>query len=341
VLSRYLLFTSLNTMFQQLIQKLRTNTALALFAAGAALAGMPAVAQPVVIGEGLSVGWSQFFVADADKLWEQQGLQATSLTFPSGRLVLDAVIGGRVLVGTAAETPVVFAALNGLPVRIVATTNNGGGKPYEPFTLVASTDIKKTADIKGKRIGYSQGTNAHLYLSRLLDSLGLKFSDITAISLTPSDFVTGAVSGTLDGFIWTEPFVSQALAQGKGKLHSLPSPGLYRGTSTVITLQSTIEKEPELVRKALLALIAADAAIKRDPGKAIQTVATRVNFDLALAREYWPTLNLGMGLNKKALVAELESQAKWAIDNKLVRPDAKIPDFNAIVVGDLLPAAAR
>ena len=63
------------------------------------------------------------------------------------------------------------------------------------------------------------------------------------------------------------------------------------------------------------------------------------NFDLPLARQYWPSLNLGLGLNKKALVAELEAQAKWAIDNKLVRPDAKIPDFNTIVVGDFLPAA--
>ncbi|MDN3919833.1 ABC transporter substrate-binding protein [Roseateles violae] len=312
-----------------------------LLAAGAAAATASAAAQPVVIGEGLSVGWSQFFVADAEKLWEQQGLQAQAITFPSGRLVLDAVIGGRVLLGTAAETPVVFAALNGLPVRIIATTNNGGGKPYEPFTLVASTDIKTVADIKGRRIGYSQGTNAHLYLSRLLDSLGLKFSDITAISLTPSDFVNGAVSGTLDGFIWTEPFVSQALAQGKGKLHSLPSPGLYQGTSSVITLQSTIDKEPELLRKALRALAAADASIKRDPQKAIQAVSTRVNFELPLAQQYWPALNLGLGLDKKALVAELRAQAQWAIDNKLVRPDAKIPDFSTIVVGDFLPAAAR
>lgn len=323
-------------MIQQLIRKLKTYTLLAALTAGAA--STPAAAQPVIIGEGLSVGWSQFFVADAEKLWEQQGLQATAITFPSGRLVLDAVIGGRVLIGTAAETPVVFAVLNGLPVRILATMNNGGGKPYEPFTLVAQTDIKKIADIKGKRIGYSQGTNAHLYLSRLLDSVGLKFSDISAISLTPSDFVNGAVSGTLDGFIWTEPFVSQALAQGKGKLHSLPSPGLYQGTSTAITLQSTIEKEPELLRKALRALAAADASIKRNPDNAIQAVATRVNFDLPLARQYWPSLNLGLGLNKKALVAELEAQAKWAIDNKLVRPDAKIPDFNTIVVGDFLPA---
>ncbi|MDR3212935.1 MAG: hypothetical protein LBT71_03300 [Azoarcus sp.] len=28
-------------------------------------------AEPVVIGEGLSVGWAQFFIADAEKLWQK------------------------------------------------------------------------------------------------------------------------------------------------------------------------------------------------------------------------------------------------------------------------------
>ena len=111
-----------------------------------------ASAQTVNIGEGLSLGWAQLFVADTEKLWEKQGLQSNSITFPSGRLVLDAVAGNRVLIGTAAETPVVFAALNGVPVLIIATTNNGGGAPYEPFEIVANQSIRAAADIKGKRI---------------------------------------------------------------------------------------------------------------------------------------------------------------------------------------------
>jgi NitT/TauT family transport system substrate-binding protein len=254
---------------------------------------------------------------------------------------LDALVGGRVTFGTAAETPVVFSNLNGLPVRIIATLQNGGGQPHEPFVLVANQSIQTPKDIKGKRIGYSQGTNAHYYLAKLLDSTQLKFSDIQATSLTPSDFVTAAVNGTLDGFIWGEPFASQAIGFSKGKLHAVESPGLYKGISAVITLQSTIDQKPELLRQAIQALIAADAEIKANPDKSIQTVATRVNFDLALAKDYWPKLNLGIGLDKAAVVRELESQAKWAIENKLVRADANIPDFNQVVVEGFIPAKHR
>ncbi|VVE51136.1 sulfonate ABC transporter substrate-binding protein [Pandoraea communis] len=295
-----------------------------------------AAAQAVTIGEGLSLGWAQFFVADADKLWQKEGLSPNSITFASGRLVLDAVAGDRVLIGTAAETPVVFAALNGVPVRIVATTNNGNGAPYEPFELVANQSIRTAADIKGKRIGYSQGTNAHYYLSKLLEKQGLKWSDITAVSLSPGDFVSSLVNGSLDAFVWTEPAISQAVTQGRGKFHTIATPGLYHAISAVITLQSTIDKHPDLLRRALLAVRAADAANAADPSRASALVAQRVNFDPALAARYWPKLNLGLGIDKASVVRELESQARWAIDNKLVRPGARIPDFNQVVVTGIL-----
>lgn len=308
-----------------------------LAAVGAALAfaaPLPASAQGIVVGEGLSASWGQFYVADSLKLWESQGLEPKSVTFPSGRLVLDALVGGGVVVGTAAETPVVFAALNGLPVRIIGTINR-----HEPFDVVTSKEITSIAQLKGKKVGYSQGTNAHYYLAKALETAGLKIADVTAVSLTPSDFVTSLDNGSLDAFVWTEPHISQALGAGKGRFHALKTPGLYFGYSTVITLQSTIEKNPELLTKALKALIEADAVIRSDRGKAIGIVAEKIKLDPEIVGGFWDRFNFDVGLDKPALVAALKEQAQWAIDNKLVRPDAVVPDFDKVAVSDLLDAA--
>lgn len=316
------------TRHRAVLRKIALGAALAVAALNAAHA--QTALQPVEIGEGLSLGWAQVFAADSLKLWQKEGLQPHSITFPSGRLVLDAVAGDRVLIGTAAETPVVFAALNGVPIRIIATTNNGNGAPYEPFEIVANQSIRTAADIKGKRIGYSQGTNAHYYLSKLLDKLGLKWSDIQAVSLSPGDFVSSLANGSLDAFVWTEPAISQAVALGHGRFHAIATPGVYHAISAVITLQSTLDKHPDLLRKAVLAIRDADASDTQ--AHTIDEIAQRVNFDPALAKQYWPTLNLKVGLDKAAVVRELESQARWAIANGLVRPDAKLPDFNQVVV---------
>ncbi|MGL3211239.1 ABC transporter substrate-binding protein [Bradyrhizobium sp. BR 1433] len=305
-------------------------------AAVLSLASAPSHAQDITIGEGIALGWGQFFVADHDKIWQKQGLAPKVSTFASGRLVLDALVGGGVVIGTAAETPVVFATLNGLPVRIIGTLNR-----HEPFDLVAIKDIKTTKDIKGRRIGYSQGTNAHYYLSKLLGQEGLAWSDITAVSLNPGDFVSSLAGGAIDGFIWTEPHLSQAIAQGPDRFHIIRSEGLYNTYSTVITLQSTIDSKPDLLVTAVKALLEADDNIRRDPDAAATLTAERIKLDPAIAKAFWKRANFKLEIDKASLVSLMEEQAKWAIDSKLVRPDAKIPDFNTVVVTSVLDRASR
>ncbi|MGV7213261.1 ABC transporter substrate-binding protein [Bradyrhizobium sp. UFLA05-112] len=308
--------------------------AAAAIAAVMSLTSASSHAEDITIGEGIALGWGQFFVADHDKTWQKQGLTPKVSTFASGRLVLDALVGGGVVIGTAAETPVVFAALNGLPVRIIGTLNR-----HEPFDLVAIKDIKTAKDVKGRRIGYSQGTNAHLYLSKLLKQEGLAWSDITAVSLNPGDFVSSLAGGAIDGFIWTEPHLSQAVAQGTDKFHIIRSEGLYNTYSSIITLQSTIDSKADLLVKALKALIEADDTIRKDPDAAATLTAERIKLDPAIAKSFWKRTNFNLALDKPALVSLLQEQAKWAVDNKLVRPDAKIPDFNTVVVTSLYDRA--
>jgi ABC-type nitrate/sulfonate/bicarbonate transport system substrate-binding protein len=321
-----------------LVGQRRVAQALAAMALGVltVLSTTPSRAQDITIGEGIALGWGQFFVADHDKTWEKQGLVPKVSTFASGRLVLDALVGGGVLIGTAAETPVAFATLNGLPVRIIGTLNR-----HEPFDLVAIKDIKVAKDIKGRRIGYSQGTNAHYYLFKLLQQQGLSWSDITPVSLNPGDFVSSLSGGAIDAFVWTEPHLSQAIAQGKDRFHIIRSEGLYNTYSAIITLQSTIDHKPELLVKALKALIEADDNIRKNPDAAATLTAERIKLDPAIAKAFWKRANFKLALDKAALVSLLNEQAKWAVDNKLVRPDAKIPDFNTVVVTTLLDQARK
>lgn len=297
---------------------------------------VPAAAQEIAIGEGLSIGWVPFFIADERKLWEAQGLKPKSTLFASGRLVLEALAGGHVTIGTAAETPVVFANINNVPVRVIGTMNR-----YECFDVVASKDIKSITELKGRKIGYAQGTNAHYYLFKLLEKAGLKLSDVTAVSLSPGDFVSSLSNGAIDAFIWTEPHQSQAAALPGERFHVIRTPGLYNTYSSIIALQSTLDQKPDLVVKALKALIEADRFAKENADEAIAIVSEKIKLDPQIARKQWPNLNLAIDLDRDALVRELESQARWAVANNLVRPDAKLPDFNKVVVSAPLEEARK
>src|SRR5438552_3041849 len=111
---------------------------------------------PIRIGEGIALAWAPFFMASAKETWQANGLTPNVVQFASGRLVLDAVIGGNIDIGTAAESPVVFAALNGLPVRVIGVFN-----VEENMELVARQTIKTAADLAGKKVGYARGTASH------------------------------------------------------------------------------------------------------------------------------------------------------------------------------------
>jgi ABC-type nitrate/sulfonate/bicarbonate transport system substrate-binding protein len=290
--------------------------------------------EPIAIGEGIALQWGTFYIADHFKLWQNYGLHPKPLTFASGRLVLDAILGGAVDIGTAAETPVVFAAINGLPVRIVATSNK-----FEPFDLVATKNIKNGGDLKGKKIGISLGTNAHYFLFKLLKSSNLSISDVTVVNLSPSDYVSALVNGSIDAFIWTEPHVTEALAAGGGRFHSVQFPGLYLGFSAVVVTAATLETKRELITNALRALVAADKLIATSSNEMASIIAQRAKLDAAIVTNYMPRVSFTMAMDKGAIVNEMIEQANWALAAGIVRPGAKVPDFNQVVSDDLYTMA--
>lgn len=292
-------------------------------------------AESITVSEGLYLGWAPFYVADAQSIWAKHGLNVTAVPFSSGRLALDAIVGGRAAFGTVAETPVVFAALNGLPVRIIGRVNT-----HEVFDLVATTDIKRIEDVRGKRIGYLQGSNAQYYLSLMLERAGLKATDVTAISMNPPDMVTSLTKGDIDGFIWAEPFISQAVSFGRGKVHVIRTPGLYKTYSSIVTLQSTIDKNPEVLVKGLRALIEATEALRRDPAEALKISAEKTKMDPAIARKAWGDIRYGIEIDS-GMAKDMEGQARWAIDSGLVRSGTKMPDWSEHIVPGLLEKAKR
>jgi NitT/TauT family transport system substrate-binding protein len=287
---------------------------------------LPTNAQEITISEGIYLGWAPFYVADAQNLWKKHGLTVKVAPFTSGRLCLDAILGGGAVFGTVAETPVVHAALKRMGARVIAHMNI-----HEVFDLTAVKGIQRPEDLRGTKIGYLQGANSQFYLHRLLERASLTWKDVTAITMNPPDMITSIIKGDIDSFVWTEPYMSHAVEQGRGKLHVLEFPRLYTAYACIVTMQKTIDNQPEILVKGLRALMEAVEFIHKEPEKAIALAAKKTQMDFEIAKKEWQQIHYGIELNPK-IIRDMEEQAQWAIDTGLTRPGTKMPDFSGVVV---------
>lgn len=150
----------------------------------------------------------------------------------------------------------ITAASQGEPVKIVVTLCN------KCSALVVGKDsgIEKPEDLKGKTIAYVPGTMHHVLLLNVLEMAGLDpEKDVTLTRIDFFDMGQALSDGTIDAFLSGEPYPSQAVMDGYGKILSYPYFDDSIGTinAAMIVTEDTIKNNPQLVQTLVNAHIQA------------------------------------------------------------------------------------
>jgi len=91
------------------------------------------------------------WVAKDSGAFDKYGIPAEIIFISSGPVVVQALIGGDLQVGSAASNAVINAVLNGAPIVAIAGTAN---RPYH--RLFVQSDINRIEDLKGKTLGVTR-----------------------------------------------------------------------------------------------------------------------------------------------------------------------------------------
>lgn len=156
------------------------------------------------------VGVHQGFFADA-------GLNLDIIYVPTASGVMQQLSSGSLdIVDTSAPAPI-DAVAHGAPVAIIRIT-----EAVPPYDMVADDKVKTVKDLKGKTVVLGSLVNiTHVYLERVLGSVGLKDSDvdITTVGNTAGRYAA-LKSGSADAAMLAPPF--NFIAESSG-FHSLGS----------------------------------------------------------------------------------------------------------------------
>ncbi|MEU2432177.1 ABC transporter substrate-binding protein [Streptomyces sp. NPDC007861] len=137
-------------------------------------------------------------------------------TFTSGPPLLEAVNAEAVDIGGVGNTPPVFAAGSGQKITVVAATH--GDSSGEAILVRDDSPLKRTPDLKGKRVAVAQGSSAHYQLFASLRAAGLGFDDIELSLLQPADALAAFTSGKVDAWAVWDPYTSQVLRGGRSRI---------------------------------------------------------------------------------------------------------------------------
>ncbi len=266
----------------------------------------------------------------------EAGLDVTAKDYKSGALAMKGLLAGEVAITTAADIPIVFESMARRDFRIVATIGSSDNEPR--IIARKDQDVKTPADLRGKRIATQKASAVHFFLHVFLLQNGMVAEDVKLSFLKPDDLVKALVDGEIDAFSMREPYISQAAKQLGDNAVVFEKPGLYRKTFNVAVTADLLKNRPEVVRRAMHALVQAEAFAQKNPEQAIQIVAKVLGSPPAGIAAIWPDSVLKVSLDQSLLVS-LEDEAKWIIGNKLTDATETPNYLDMVHVGTLKAVA--
>jgi sulfonate transport system substrate-binding protein len=191
---------------------------------------------------------------------------------------LEFLRGGGIQFGQTAGSAALLGRANGAPVQAIAVTATS---EWTAIVVPPGSPIKTLADLRGKRIAATPGTDPNIFLMRALASVGLGQSDITLVPLQHPLGRQALDGQQVDAWAGLDPFMAQAQLQAHDVLlyrnKALISPG------TLLVREDFEASHPQAVRAVLGAYARARAwAIANPDGTAaILAHASGLSLDVA------------------------------------------------------------
>jgi sulfonate transport system substrate-binding protein len=181
-----------------------------------------------------------------EKEFAKDGISIVWVQSAGSNKALEFLNAGSIDFGSTAGSAALVAKINGNPIKSIYVYS----RP-EWTALVTTKDAKiaTVADLKGKRVAVTRGTDPHIFLVRALLGAGLSEKDIMPVLLQHADGKTALIRGDVDAWAGLDPMMAQAEIEDGARL-------FYRkadaNTCGILNVREAFLKDhPDIVRRVL------------------------------------------------------------------------------------------
>lgn len=292
--------------------------------------------EKITIGVEKSFLPAAVWVAEHEGYFEEEGLDLTIVEFDSGKASLVAMLNdGGINISAAAPTPIMFNSFTRNDFFIISTFASA----YEDIKVIANKDtgINDANDLKGKRIGTLLGSTGQFFTETYLIYNSISISDVEIVNYAPSDLPQAMQSGDIDAQVIWEPHGDTTTALLGDKAVRLPSGNIYKTTFNFLAMKKYAHENPETLVKFLKAVNEATDFLNDNKHKSQEITANRLNIDIDVVAFHWDDFTFQISIDQ-SFITNIESEARWAIRNKLT-DKTDVPNYLEYIYRDALEAA--
>lgn len=240
---------------------------------------------------------------------------------------LEYLNGGSIDFASTAGLAAVLSRANGSPVKTVYIASR---PEWTALAVPKDSPIKSLADLKGKKIAATKGTDPYLFLLRSLHTAGLGKGDVEIVHLQHPDGRVALERGDVDAWSGLDPHLAASQLQAGSRL-------LYRNVEfnsygVLNVSDSFLKEQPQLIGKVIAAYEEARQWTLAHPQQTAELLAREAKLPLEVAKLQLSRTDFSNPQPGAEHVAALKAAAPILLDEQLVRPGTDV----AAVVDQLI-----
>ena len=181
-----------------------------------------------------------------EKAFAKDGIGVRWVQTLGSNKALEFLNAGSIDIGSTAGAAALVGRINGNPVKTVGVFSR---PEWTALVCRADTPFSSPADLKGKSVAVTRGTDPHIFLVRALDSAGLTEKDVRLVLLQHPDGKTALIRGDVDAWAGLDPMMAQAEIEDGAKLFFRKPDANTWGILNV--REEFLKGHPDIVRRVL------------------------------------------------------------------------------------------
>jgi sulfonate transport system substrate-binding protein len=227
-------------------------------------------------------------------------------------------------IGSSAGLAALLSKANGTPIKAPYIFSR---PEWTALVVRKDSNIRTLADLKGKKVAATKGTDPYLFLLRSLHTVGLRRQDIEHVPLQHADGRAALEQGRVDAWAGLDPMMAASELTNGSKL-------IYRNVAFntygfLNVREDFLTRQPEAVKRVIASYERARKWIVANPAEAARILSdeAKVSLEVALLQIKLRT-DLSNPQPGSEHVKALQAASPILIDEALVKPGT---DLNKVV----------